>query len=424
MKNTYRILAEEQKVNNNTWVSGLNNNDVIIGPSGAGKTRGYVIPNILQKNESMLVTDTKGNIYKQVGREMERSGYQVYNIDFTSDSVTCGYNPFDYIRYDKKKGTYSQQDMKTIAAVLVPIENQKDPFWDHAARTYLESLIAYVLECLPREEHNLISVLELFRLMNTWHFARLFRELAEQNPDSYALSLYRMYERNVQAEKMHESIRGILGEKLSTFALSHVQALFCCKKRLDFREMGRRKTLVFLTVSDTDRAMDRLANLFYTQALHELCLSADKDYPDCRLAVPVRLILDDFAANAYIPDFDKITSVIRSREISVSIILQSLSQLESLYDPPRAKTILNNCDHCLYLGGQDADTAYYIGVKANKTTSTVLNMPLDEAWLFERGREPRQVRKYRLEEHEFDGYQKETEKGEPERKEENEMPFF
>ena len=160
--------------------------------------------------------------------------------------------------------------------------------------------------------------------------------------------------------------------------------------------MGKHKTALFLTISDTDRSMDRLTNLFYTQALHELCNSADQDYKDHRLAVPVRVILDDFAANVYIPDFDKIISIIRSREVSVSIILQSLSQLESMYGGARAKTILNNCDHCLYLGGQDVDTAKYMSIKTNKSINSILNMQLNAAWMFERGTVPQQVEKYRL----------------------------
>ena len=146
--------------------------------------------------------------------------------------------------------------------------------------------------------------------------------------------------------------------------------------------------------------MDCLAALFYAQALQALCDFADLG-PDNRLKVPVRLILDDFAAAAdsCIPDFDKITSVIRSREISVSVILQSLSQLEASYGHARAMTIINNCDHLLYLGGQDVETARYISTKANKSINTVLNMPLDAAWLFTRGQEPKQVQKYDLSQH-------------------------
>lgn len=396
MKDTYRILAKNQKVNNNTWITGLNNNDIIIGPSGAGKTRGYVIPNVMQAEESMIISDTKGSIYGMVAQKLKKKGYQCKVIDFTGGYTNVGYNPFDFIKYDRRKGQYSEQDIKTVAAAIVPMENEKDPFWDYAARMYLESIIAYVLECLPNEEHHLASVLQMFGLMGTGIFEQLFRELMELNPDSYAVTIYKMYANNARAEKMHESIRGILAEKLSVFALEKVERLLKAEEKIDFQGIGERKTAVFLKISDTDRSMDRLTDLFYTQALHELCHSADLNVPSHRLTVPVRLILDDFAANVYIPDFDKITSVIRSREISVSIILQSLSQLDSMYGEAKARTILNNCDHCLYLGGQDIDTARYISVKTNKSINNILNMPLDKVWMFERGTEPVQVEKYSL----------------------------
>lgn len=394
MENTYRILAQDRKVNNDTWITGLNNNDVIIGPSGAGKTRGYVIPNILQAKESMIVADTKGNLNRMLIRKLRRKGYRCRILDFTGGYSTVGYNPLDYISYDKQKDTYSAVDIKTIAAAIVPAES-KEPYWDYAARMYLESIIAYVMECLPEEEHTLTVVHRLFRTMGTGQFDMLLRELSELNPESYAVSLYELYKGNVCADRMHESIKGILAEKISVFALDCVEKLVQNNFRVDFEEMGTRKTILFLQISDTDRSMDRLVNLFFTQALHELCNAADKS-EGYRLAVPVRLILDDFAANVYIPDFDKITSIIRSREISVSIILQSLSQLYSMYGVDKANTILNNCDHCLYLGGQDVDTARYISFKANKSVNSILNMPISDAWLFERGKEPVQVEKYQL----------------------------
>lgn len=165
----------------------------------------------------------------------------------------------------------------------------------------------------------------------------------------------------------------------------------------DFRSLGRRKIALFINVSDTDRSNDKLLNLLYSQALHELYDSADCS-PDGRLKVPVRFIMGDFAANAVIPDFDKVISVIRSREIYVSLILQSLSQLNSMYGKDRAMTIINNCDSCLYLGGQDVDTARYIAVKASKTANNILTLPIDAALLFIRGQKPQQVTKYRLEE--------------------------
>ncbi len=396
MKDTYRILAKDRKINNNTWITGLNNNDVIIGPSGAGKTRGYVLPNLLQTDESVIVADTKGSLAEAVIPRLTQRGYSCKTLDFTGQRSSNGYNPFDYIGYDEGLDKYSQQDINTVAAALVPQECERDPFWCYAARIYLESLIAYVLECLPKEEHNLRSVLRLFGTMSTSAFHRLYLELAELNPKSYAVCMYRMFCGNEKAEKMHESIRGILAEKLAVCSLDYVKGLFQNENKIDFHEFGKHKTALFLNISDTDRSMDRLTNLFYTQALHELCNSADRDNKDHRLKVPVRLILDDFAANVFIPEFDKIISVIRSREISVSIILQSLSQLESMYGDARAKTILNNCDHCLYLGGQDVDTARYVSIKANKSINSILNLPLEAAWLFERGTQPQQVEKYRL----------------------------
>lgn len=399
MRNTgYRILAEGQTVSNDTWATGRNNNDLIIGPSGAGKTRGYVLPNILQCSESLIVTDTKGALCQDVGGTLAQRGYDVLEINLTDCLASpWGYNPLNFIRCDRRE-KYSEQDIMTVAAALVPVENGHEPFWDLAARMILESLIGYVLDFLPDEEHTLSSVVTLFQAMGTKRFERLFEELREVAPGSFAYNRYQMYSSIAHADKMYASIQGILAEKLSTLTFDGAKALFENPQRIDFRALGQRKTAVFLNISDTDRSMDRLAALFYTQALHTLCNMADRS-PGHRLTVPVRMILDDFAANVCIQDFDKITSVIRSREISVSIILQSLSQLEALYGHAKALTIINNCDQLLYLGGQDVETARYVCTKANKSINTILAMPLDGAWLFQRGEAPRQVRKYRLENH-------------------------
>lgn len=400
MEATYRILAEGLTACNDTWKTGLNNNDIIIGPSGAGKTRGYVLPNILQCNESIIVSDSKNSLRKKTEGFLKREGYKVINIDFTDCRASDGYNPLDYIRYDAERDKYCEQDILTVAACLVPALSRKDPFWEMSARMYLECLIGYVLECLPEEEHTLCSVVTLFREMGSNSFAHLFHELGELNPESFAFMRYEMFKTTVVSEKTYASILAVLAEKLSVLTFDGTKRLFDNPDRIRIEDIGRTKTAVFVGVSDTDRSFDRLATLFYAQALHVLCNSADRDYPNQRLAVPVRLIMDDFAANVSIPDFDKIVSVIRSRDISVSVILQSISQLESIYGHAKAMTIINNFDTCLYLGGQDVETAQYIGIKANKTASTILDMPLEQAWIFQRGRKPRTVRKYRPESHE------------------------
>ena len=397
---TYRILAKNKLMCNNTWETGLNNNDILIGPTGAGKTRGYVIPNVLQCNESIIVADAKGCVKKEVEKVLKKNGYKIIDIDLTDCFASYGYNPFDFIRYDEKRECYIEQDIMTVAACLVSVESVKEPFWELAARQYLECLIGYVLECLPVEEHSLNSVVRLFLEMGTGIFQKLITELQELNPESFAVLRYRLFQASLKADKMYASIQGILAEKLSVYAFAGAKELFQKSKRINFADLGKEKTAVFVKVSDMDRSMDRLANLFYTQALQVLCNSADNDYADNRLKIPVRLMLDDFASNVYIPHFDKITSVIRSREVYVSIIIQSISQLESLYGSAKAQTILNNCDNMLYLGGQDVGTAQYVSKKANKPASNILNMPLDKVWIFTRGAEPQLVDKYNLIEYE------------------------
>ena len=399
-KKNMRVMAKGLYMSNDTRVTGLNNNDLIIGPSGAGKTTGYVKPNLLLGGGSIIVADTKGALLQEVGPEMARRGYRVLHLDFSDlAESSLGYDPLDYIRRGED-GRYSQQDVMTIAKALCPIEDFKQPFWDHAAAMLLASIIGTVLEYYSREWQTMGMVSELFEELCAGYgqkeggqFHQMVFKLGQKNPESFAWRKFRMVSSCEGADKMYCSILGILAEKLDVLTFDGIERLFQMEERVDFAGLGREKTALFLTVSDTDRSMDRLVNLFYTQALQGLCRSADRDYPDHRLPVSVRFILDDFATNTVIPDFDSIISVIRSREIYVSIIIQSLSQLEGLYGHAKAMTIINNCDNCLYLGGQDVETANYFSLKMNRTVDTILNLPLDTAILFTRGQRPRKVEK-------------------------------
>lgn len=396
---TFRILAKDHCISNNTRLTRINNNDLILGPSGAGKTRGYVKPNLLQDNGSVIIADTKGSLLQEVGGDMAARGYRIVNLDFTDLLGSHGYNPLDYISIDPRTGRYSTQEIMTIAACLSPVETTKDPFWEQSAQMYLSVLIGYVMECLPEEEHSLEYVAKLYQQMESDAFDLLFQELHTECPDSEIFRSYQMLSSNRKVTTTYNCIRMFLNKTLEPLSFDGICQSYRNPNRVDFTALGREKTAVFLTVSDTDRSMDKLVNLFYTQAMHILCTSADKDYPDHRLPVPVRFILDDFATNACIPDFDKLIAVIRSREIYVSIILQSISQLDALYGPDRAMTIVNNCDNCLYLGGQDVKTASYIAVKAHRTTDSILDLPLDQAYLFTRGDKPRRVQKFDLTTH-------------------------
>jgi len=394
-----RILAQDSYISNDTRQTRINNNDLIIGVSGAGKTRSYVIPNILHATESMIVVDTKNSLSKTYSTYLKSQGYEIWNLNFAKpEQSAMGYNPLRFVeRYSKENYPYNTQDIEMLCTYLCPMETMKDPFWDYAARMYMATLVAYVLEALPENEKHLGSVENLQKMMSTKIFERLLMEWEAAYPESYAVRKWKLYKDTTSADKTHACTLMMVGQKLSTFSGAGVQKMFTHPRQVDFRYMSQHKTVLFINVSDSDRSNDKLLNLLYSQALHELCDCADASEQG-RLQIPVRMIMDDFAANAVIPDFDKVISVVRSREIYISIILQSLTQLNSMYGKDRAMTIVNNCDSCLYLGGQDVETARYIGIKANKTTDNILTLPVDAAFLFVRGQKPRQVTKYKIEE--------------------------
>lgn len=400
--NRERILAKGVWVNGDTRITGLNNNDLLVGPSGTGKTRGYVIPNILHTRENLIVADTKGNLYRLYGGYLKKQGYMVMHLNLADvASSTWGYNPLRYIRkcrdeeMNRNGDYYSEQDVKKLACAICPLES-REPFWDLMARMYLEAILLFILNRLPQEQHDLYTAYTFLEEMGTLAMDCMVAEECIHHPESAFALKMKMIQQNQDADTMDACIKGILARYLDVTAYSGVRRMFRMERQIDMEAFLRGKTALFLSISDSDRSQDAIANLFYTQALQYLMDAADRR-PDSRLPIPVRFILDDFSTNTVIPDFDKIISVIRSREISVSLILQSLSQLESLYDHDKAQTIINNCDHCLYLGGTDIRTARYFAEKLNRQVSTVLNLPLNSLFLFTRGSAPRQVQKYGLE---------------------------
>lgn len=401
-----RILAQGEFISNDTFATGNNNNDLVIGPTGAGKTRYYVKPNLLNASESLVVTDTKGSLKEEMEPALLEAGYEVLKLDLTDPANSIGYNPFDYIEYDEAGDEYNQKDIMSFAEILYG-ENHisKDPYWDEAGKALLRSLISCVLETTVREDHNTYSVRKLFELVQAEGkngkaspYLRLMRKLEEADPDSYAAAQYN-YAMSESVENTSNCVRMMTGNRLAYYVAKEIDELLNQKDRIDILQLAKKKTALFVTISDMDRSQDMLANLFYSQALQTLCRYADRECEDHCLPVPVRFILDDFATNARIPDFDNHISVIRSRGIAVSIILQSQTQLEKLYGSADATTILNGCDTVLYLGGQDLKTANYIGTRTDMTDFSILTMPLSQAWLLQRGKKPKLVRRYELEEH-------------------------
>ena len=398
------ILAHGRTLSCNTRETGLNNNMLVLGPSGSGKTRHVLKPNLLQMNASFLVIDTKGLLAREVGPTLAAYGYRVQVVNFAdlacSDRVPgahrVGYNPLDHIRRDAQ-GRPNQQDILSVCNAICTVENHDDPFWDHAAANYLAACVAYTLEKLPREEQTLRSVVKLIEAIATGETDMLIENLARQNPQSFAVNIWRRAKVTAGAPKMHASILGILSEKLMCLTFDSAYRLYEEPRKVDFAAMGHARVALFVTVDDIDRSLDPLTSLFVTQALHELMHEADR-CPQGRLPVAVRLFLDDFS-NLSIPDFVDAIGVVRSREIWCTLLLQTYAQLVQKYGEAGASTIVGNCDSQLVLGFQDADTAQYFAAKADRLPGSLLFSPLDRAWLFVRGSKGEQVERYRLEDH-------------------------
>lgn len=391
MGTKYRILGHNQWISNDDMTSGYNNNDLIIGGSGTGKTGGYVIPNVRQGYGNMVITDTKSQLIRLLGAELKKQGYDISVLDFVNPERSEAYNPLAYIRRSEYNGKeeYNNKDIISLSRSLLPNRSKTEPFWEESARTVLSFLIAFTVEAFREEEHHIGTVVDLYRQLVEERHLEKFETWCMLHPHSFAARKFRMFSGVMGVDKTWGCISQFLAEALEPFDYREMDMIFGKlgqgRKQLQLHELWEKKKVVFLNISDTDRYADQVANLFYTQAFQHLCLAADR-MEDGRLPVPVRFILDDFASNVYIENFDKLISVIRSRNISVSVMLQSLSQLQAMYSREQADTIITNCDHLLYLGGQDIETARYIACRANKYEENVLLMPMGKAYLIERGK--------------------------------------
>ncbi|MGN0696937.1 MAG: VirD4-like conjugal transfer protein, CD1115 family [Oscillospiraceae bacterium] len=379
------IIAKGCRYSLDDVKSRLNNNVLVVGGSGTGKTSTIAVPNLRQAVGSYIVSDPKGMLYKKYRRYLERKGYTVYNIDLTHPESSSCYNPLMYIR--------TTQDILNIASVIT---NEKasegtkaDPFWDSMTIIMLSAIIGYMLET-NYTPFNFSGILKLVREGERTTddskdscLSKRFKKLWLINPSSWACEQFS--DADQAPDKTYDCIRATLTSKLSKLDTRELQKMMSGND-LSLSSIGRSKTAVFVTVSDTDRSMDCLANIFFTQAMQQLCRAADENR-NGRLQVPVRFILDDFATNCRIEEFPRMISSIRSRGISVMLLIQSEAQLTQSYSSDRM-TIIANCDTYVYLGGNDYATAEAVAMRCNKPVSQVLYMPVGSCWVFRRGSQP------------------------------------
>ncbi|MBO4474909.1 MAG: type IV secretory system conjugative DNA transfer family protein [Clostridiales bacterium] len=389
-----RIIAAGIRRSNDGRKTGLNRNDLIIGGSGSGKTTGYIWPNLFHPSGSFVVSDTKGQLYGKYRNSLITKGYDVAILDIVDPANSYGYNPLNYIRRNKN-GSIREADIKKLATLLVPQLAKEEPFWERSATRYISMLIGYVIEAFPPQQQNLNTVIELHRACLSGSGNDMLEEWSMDHPNSYTARKYAMISGLKSTEKTYRCILEFVNESLDPFDCEEFKHVFASAEAFDIHQMGKKKTALFINSSDHDRSYHVLSCIISSQILQILIDDADQSMSG-ELAVPVNLFLDDFAASAKIPDFDLTLSIIRSRNISVSIILQSMSQLNSMYGRDCGTTIINNCDTILYLGGgHDLETAEFIANHTNMPVHAVLSLPKGKAILITSGEKPCQVDKIR-----------------------------
>ena len=363
-----KILSQNVRIGLDGKKHRRNLNTLVIGGSGAGKTRFYAKPNILQCNTSFVCLDPKGELLRDTGNLLEKEGYVIRVIDLIDMSKSHGYNPFAYIQDDK--------DVLKLITNLIRNTTPKgaqsnDPFWEKSETALLEALCLYLINEAPEEEQNFSMVMEMIVAAEPKEddedyispLDQLFIELENDKPESLALKQYKIYKQ--AAGKTAKSILISVGVRLAAFNLESIASLTHYDE-LELEKMGERKTALFAVIPDNDSTFNFLIGMLYTQLFQMLYYSADIIHHG-ELPIPVHFMMDEFANVALPDEFDKLLATMRSRRIFVSIIIQNLAQIKALYKDAW-ESIVGNCDELYYLGGNEQSTHKFMSEYLGKET--------------------------------------------------------
>ena len=363
-----KILTQNISIGYNSRKHRRNLNTLVIGGSGSGKTRFFAKPNVMQGNTSFVILDPKGEIIRDTGYLLEKKGYEIKILDLINMNKSHCYNPFVYLQSDND----IQKLVTNLFKATTPKGSQtNDPFWDTAASMLLLALIFYLWYEAPSDEQNFSMVMEMLRAGDVKEdddsyispLDILFNQLEIESPNHIALKYYRDYHSG--SAKTLKSIQITLAARLEKFNLESLSALTQTDE-LELPLIGERKTALFAIIPDNDSSFNFLISILYTQLFQQLFYSADHKHSG-RLPTHVHFLMDEFANVSLPDDFDKILSVMRSREVSVSIILQNLAQLKALFEK-QWESIVGNCDEFLYLGGNEQSTHKYVSELLGKET--------------------------------------------------------
>lgn len=363
-----KILSQNVRIGLDGRRHRRNLNTLVIGGSGAGKTRFFGKPNLMQCNTSFVVLDPKGEQLRDVGNLLEKEGYVIKVVDLINMNRSHCYNPFRYIKDDK--------DVLKLITNLIRNTTPKgsqtnDPFWEKSETALLEALCLYLLHEAPEEEQNFTMVMEMIAAAEVKEddeeyqspLDELFERLEIRNPNSLALKQYKIYKQ--AAGKTAKSILISVGVRLSAFNLESIASLTATDE-LELDLVGERKTAIFAVIPDNDSTFNFLIGMLYTQLFQMLYYQADIVHGGA-LPVPVHFLMDEFANVALPDEFDKLLSTMRSRLIFVSIIIQNLAQIKGLYKDSW-ESIVGNCDTLYYLGGNEQSTHKFMSEYLGKET--------------------------------------------------------
>lgn len=363
-----KILSQNVRIGLDGRRHRRNLNTLVIGGSGAGKTRFFGKPNLMQCNTSFVILDPKGEQLRDVGNLLEKEGYVIKVVDLINMNRSHCYNPFRYIKDDK--------DVLKLITNLIRNTTPKgsqtnDPFWEKSETALLEALCLYLLHEAPEEEQNFTMVMEMSAAAEVKEddeeyqspLDELFERLEIRNPNSLALKQYKIYKQ--AAGKTAKSILISVGVRLSAFNLESIASLTATDE-LELDLVGERKTAIFAVIPDNDSTFNFLIGMLYTQLFQMLYYQADIVHGGA-LPVPVHFLMDEFANVALPDEFDKLLSTMRSRLIFVSIIIQNLAQIKGLYKDSW-ESIVGNCDTLYYLGGNEQSTHKFMSEYLGKET--------------------------------------------------------
>ena len=343
-------------------------NILVVGGSGAGKSRGFALPNIMQCCCSMVITDPKAELLRKTGGLLEKKGYEVRVFDLINPDTSFCYNPFEYVHDDK--------DVLRLISNLIQNTTPKgsqssDPFWEKSETALLQALMLYLLHEAPPEEQNFAMIMEMLGSAQVKEEDEdyespldiLFDRLEMRDPDSIAVKQYHIYKQ--AAGKTAKSILISVGVRLAAFNLPQIAKLTNTDE-LDLSNMGERKVALFCCIPDADTSLNYLVGMIYSQLFQTLYYMADRVHGGA-LPVPVNCIMDEFPNVSLPKEFEKILATCRSRSIYCSIIIQNMSQLKALFKDSW-ESLVGNCDEFLYLGGNEKETHKYVSELLGKET--------------------------------------------------------